>query len=112
MKPLILLLALFLTGCATLEKQAGSTSTFAACKTADVITTKIALNSGKFFEANKFLSVFIGPHNFTPLVLFSVAAYIGLNMLDDKRVTMAANVITCGVAARNMLLLHNAGIMH
>jgi hypothetical protein len=118
MKPLLsaLILLLALQGCASIPQGvvdvAGSTNTFAICKATDVITTKIALNSGLFHEANPLLAPFIGPHNFVPLILFSVAVWYVLDRINNPKLTMAANVVTCGVAARNAVLINQAGVMH
>lgn len=109
---LALCLLLTLTGCATVREVSSSTDTFAICKSTDVITTKIALNSGKFHEANRLLAPFIGPHNFTPLILFSVGVYLLLRYVDDEQVTMFANAVTCGVATRNAVLINDAGLLH
>ena len=101
MKRLVLLLAVLLSGCATIE----SKNTFIACKSADVVTTAIGLNSGKFVEANPILRPFIGPHNFLPLVAFSMAMLYLIEVVNEPKATAVVNVLTCGVAA------HNIGLM-
>lgn len=82
-----------------------SPDTFAVCKAADVATTAVALNSGQFVEANLLLKPFIGPGHFLPLVFVSVALWYVIDHYANKETTAAANVITCGVAAQNLLLI-------
>lgn len=105
MKIIAVVLAALLVGCATTKQDvvgvATSTNTFAACKGADVITTAVALNSGNFVEANPILKGLIGPHNFFPLIAFSVVAWRLLVWANEPVITGAANVATCGVAASN-----------
>ena len=117
-KILVALLCLTLTACGTFQPAEDaavdvltSPTTFAVCKAADVATTAIGLNSGHFVEANPALKVFIGPHNFGPLILFSIAAYFIIKNIDDKRFTAAANVITCGVVGHNLHLEYRAGLI-
>jgi hypothetical protein len=104
------LLALLISGCASIPEGvkdvATSPETFAVCKTADVITTAVALNSGNFVEANPLLKGLIGPHNIFPLVAISVAMYLIIKHFNEPKLTLAANAITCGVAAHNLILLH------
>lgn len=97
--------AVLLTGCANLRQVAESPDTFAICKAADVITTAVALNSGAFHEANPLLKPFIGPHNIFPLVAFSFALWWVIQHYNEPKLTLAANVITCGVAGHNAVLL-------
>ena len=106
------IVALALSGCAQVQTVAESENTFIACKLADVLTTKIALNSGLAHEANPLLATLIGPHNFVPLIAFSVAVYFGLRYINEPKAWMVANGVTCGVAAHNAVLLKGAGIMH
>jgi hypothetical protein len=63
-------------------------------------------------ESNPALKLLIGPHNFFPLIAFSVGVYVLLRYINEPKLTMAANVVTCGVAGRNAYLLHGAGVMH
>lgn len=112
MKVLFLVLALALGGCAQVQTVAESEATFIACKSADIITTAVGLNSGHFVEANPALKLLIGPHNFVPLITFSIVVWAILHYINEPKLTMAANVVTCGVAGRNAYLLHGAGVMH
>jgi hypothetical protein len=91
---------------------AESEATFIACKSADIITTAVGLNSGHFVEANPALKLLIGPHNLFPLIGFSVALWALLHYINEPKLNMVANGITCGVASRNAILLHGAGIIH
>lgn len=97
--------AVLLTGCAELQTVATSPNTFAICKAADVVTTAVALNSGKFVEANPVLKPFIGPHHFLPLIAYSFALWWIIDRLNNPKVTLAANVLTCGAAGHNAVLL-------
>jgi hypothetical protein len=111
-KLLILLLLPLLVSCTGIQAVAESEATFIACKSADVITTAVGLNSGHFVEANPALKLLIGPHNFVPLITFSIVVWAILHYINEPKLTMAANVVTCGVAGRNAYLLHGAGVMH
>src|ERR1035437_48769 len=112
MKVLVLVLALALGGCAQVQTLAESEATFIACKSADVITTAVGLNSGHFVEANPALKLLIGPHNFVPLITFSIVVWAILHYINEPKLTMAANLVTCGIATRNAYLLHGAGVIH
>lgn len=112
MKSIILILAVALGGCAQVQTVAESDATFIACKSADIITTAVGLNSGMFHEANPALKLLIGPHNFVPLITFSIVVWAILHYINEPKLTMAANVVTCGIAGRNAILLHGAGVMH
>lgn len=101
----VLLAILLLSSCATVQSVAESPTTFAVCKTVDVATTAYALNSGHFREANPILKPFIGPHHFVPLIAFSFALWWVIQKLNEPKLTMAANAITCGVSAHNIGLL-------
>jgi hypothetical protein len=101
-----------LAGCAELKAVSESEATFIACKSADVITTAVGLNSGRFVEANPLLKFVIGPHNIFPLIGFSIAMWALIHYVNSPKVNMAVNGITCGVAAHNAFVLHGAGVMH
>lgn len=105
---LVLIAALLLNGCALfgpMQEVAESPTTFAVCKAADVATTAVALNSGHFHEVNPLLKGLIGPHNIMPLVAFSIGVYLLLRYINEPKVTLAANAITCPIAAHNAVLL-------
>lgn len=100
---LLLLVAAFaLSGCAVME----SPTTFGVCKAADVATTAYALNTGLFHESNPILKPFIGPHHIMPLIAVSLLMWWVIYELNEPKVTVVANGITCGVAAHNLLLIH------
>ena len=106
-----LLIILLLSGCAQIQPVLESDKTFIACKAVDVVTTAVALNSGLFHEANPLLAPFIGPHNIFPLIAFSVGVYLLIRYINEPKLTMAANVVTCGVAGRNAALMYGAGVL-
>lgn len=105
MKRLLILLAILLHGCATVEKVSESTDTFAICKSADVLTTAAGLNSGKFVESNPVLKPFIGPHHIFPLIAFSLLMWTALDHFNEPKLTQGANAVTCGVAAHNLWIM-------
>ncbi len=112
---LAILGCMILCGCAGNIKEdalgvMSSPSLFAVCKAIDVGTTMVALNTGKFVEANPLLKLVIGPHNFFPLVGFSVGMYLLLKWYNEPKATMAANAVTCGVGLHNAVLLHSGGV--
>ena len=98
----VILLALCLAGCGTFQPE--STDTYAVCKTADVATTAYALHTGRFVEMNPIIRALIG-HGFIPLVLVAYGTWWLLEKLNEPKVTVAANVVTCGVAIHNVALL-------
>ncbi len=110
MKRLLLIsLIVLLAGCATLESVksvAEDRNTLVICKSADVITTIAALNTGTFHEANFIMDALMhGAGGFAPFILVS-AAYVGIVWwLDNPTVNMASSAITCPIAARNGILL-------
>ena len=89
-----------------------STDLLGVCMVADIATTAVALNSGKFVEANPVLKPFIGPHNFVPLILVSALIWYAVWRYNEPKLTAFANVIKCGVVAHNLFVIHGAGIMH
>lgn len=93
-----------LAGCATIKEVAASPETFAVCKAADVATTAIALSSGHFVEANPLAKVLLA-HGYFPLIAVSVGMYLIIKHYNDERLTMAANAVTCPIAAHNLFLL-------
>ena len=99
-----LLLALSLAGCAGLRESAESTDTFAVCKAADIATTAYALRTGMFVEKNPLVSAVIS-HGYFPLVAVSLVIWYALDKWQNKTATLAANAITCPVAAHNLFLI-------
>jgi hypothetical protein len=115
MKRLLLALCLFATqafATPTIEEVATSPTTFIACKTADLVTTAVAINTGVGVEANPIAawSMHIGEvlhiGAFTPLIL--VSAGLWWLMQSDYINTpakVAINAMTCGVAVNNLRVL-------
>ena len=102
-----LLLALLLSGCATLK----SPQTLGACALADVVTTAYGVSHGLVIEKNPLLAPSVNAHHFLPLVL-SKLAVVGLiwwayDLLKPNEAMdagmVAGNVVTCGVAASNLV---------
>lgn len=104
-----LILLLLLSGCAVLEPVydvAGDKRTFALCKAADTATTVGILKAGGA-EVNPVMKALLGsaPYNFIPFVAVS-AALVGLVWwIDQPEVTAGASLITCPVAAHNVIQL-------
>ena len=101
---LLTVLGLSLLGCSTLKTTLESTDTFAVCKTADVVTTYVGVNSGTFVEANPIVAKLL-THGWLPWIALSAGLYWALVELDNKTVTTAANIVTCGVVGNNLYLL-------
>ena len=97
-------IALLLSGCSTIKTTAESTDTFVLCKTADVVTTYAGVSSGKFVEANPVVAKLL-THGWLPWIAISVGLWWVLVELDNKTVTTAANIATCGVVGNNLFLL-------
>lgn len=89
-----------LSGCATMQ----STDTFAVCKTADVVTTGIAMSSGGFVEANPLMRPLVS-NGILPFAALSFGIYKLIEYINRPEVTLGANAVTCPVAAHNALLL-------
>jgi hypothetical protein len=115
MKRLLLALCLFATqafATPTLEEVATSDRVFIACKTADLVTTAVAINTGIGVESNPIAawSMHVGEvlhiGAFTPLILVSVGIW-WLMQSDyiDPLAKGAINVMTCGVAVNNLHVL-------
>lgn len=101
LRPLTGALFMFaLSGCAGLDKK----ETFAICKTVDISTTAYALRSDKFMESNSGVAGSF-KHGYFPLILFSFALYKMIELYADKNTTIFANVVTCGAAINNSILL-------
>lgn len=83
---------------------ATSPETFAVCKTVDIASTAYLLGRG-FTEANPIVAWSLKVGGYMPLILVSVGLYMWLKKLDSPQTTAAVNVVTCGVAAHNLLLI-------
>jgi len=101
MRAIIIAIAILLSGCATLE----SKNTAVACQAADVVTTKIAITSGAGVESNPLMKGLMS-HGWLPFIAFK-AGFAWILQRDEvpKEGRVAANAITCGVAASNLLFL-------
>lgn len=105
-KIVIALLALSLSGCATITDIAGRRETLAICKAADVISTITLLDTGAFHETNGLMKVLMGgAHGFSPFIAVSILYVVVVWLIDDSILNTVSNAITCPVAARNILLL-------
>jgi ABC-type maltose transport system permease subunit len=112
MKPLALILALLFTCSAhaqsviddLLASPAGDISTFAVCKTADVVTTGYALSTGRFIEKNPLIAPLVS-QGIGPLALISIAVYFVLDHFNNRTATATMNAVTCPIAAHNAWLL-------
>ena len=102
-----LILILLLSGCATIERP----ETLAMCAAADVLTTAYSVHTGIAHETNPLLATSVNAHHFLPMLLSKVAI-VGLIWwvydLTKPSQTMdagmvAGNVVTCGVAASNLV---------
>jgi len=98
------LLLISVTGCATIQPIAESTDTFAVCKAGDVLTTAYGLGTGMLVEKNPFVASLLG-HGWIPFIAISVAMWYALDKYKNPTATIAANAITCPVAAHNLFLL-------
>jgi hypothetical protein len=99
-RTLLALSLLSLSGCTTLQ----STDTFAICKATDVMTTGYALRTGHFVEKNPLVAPLVA-HGILPLAIVSFGLWWLLTKADIPNAVVAANTITCPVAAHNAWLL-------
>lgn len=104
MRIAVILLALVLTGCASLRETAESTDTFAACKALDVATTAYGVKTGLLVEKNPLVSGLIG-QGVLPFAIISFAVWMLIDHINNKHLTMGLNVATCPIAAHNLLLI-------
>ena len=104
MKRLLCLVLIFsMAGCASIKPIAESPETFAACKTVDIATTA-AIISGGGHELNPIAKGLLA-HGYIPIIAISVGIYYLLKELNEPKLNVAANAVTCGVAAHNALIL-------
>ena len=90
----------------TLESVVTSPTTFAVCKAADVASTIYLINSGIGSEANGIVAWMNGLGlGWAPFVAFSYGIYWLIDSYGTPESTAAANVVTCGVAAHNLMLI-------
>jgi hypothetical protein len=81
-----------------------SPTTFAVCKTVDVASTAYLRDKGLAVEANTIVRPLIA-NGYFPLIALSIVVWWLLDDLNSKPVTTVANVVTCGVAAHNLMLI-------
>ena len=82
-----------------------SPTTFAVCKTVDVVSTIHLLSVGGFVEANPIVAWSMSVGGYVPLIAVSVGVWYLLKELNNPIATGIANVVTCGVAAHNLTLI-------
>lgn len=104
MRALVLALIIALAGCASVQPIAQSTNTFAVCKTVDIASTAYGIHAGLVHEANPLMASTLA-HGYFPMIALGVGLWYLLERLNEPKVTMVANVITCGVAANNLRLI-------
>lgn len=106
MKTLILWVMVALSlGVTTVEEVITSTDTFAVCKAADVVTTIYLLEHvAGATEANPVMAGLIS-HGYLPLIAFSAALVWLIKEVNEPVATGFANVVTCGAAVNNLLLI-------
>lgn len=81
-----------------------SPDTFAACKAADLLTTHIALVSGLGIEGNPIVAGLLS-HGWIPVLALSFFVWKLIEKANEPIATATANVITCGAAFNNFLLI-------
>lgn len=101
-KILLISILFIIQGCQTVEPILQKNETFIVCKSADIITTNIALRSGKFVEANKFVLSTLN-YGYIPIIFLSVGIYKWMEYEDNKQFTEVINGITCVAAGTNIL---------
>lgn len=91
-----ILIAILLSGCATI----GSKEGVVVCQAADTITTIKVLNAGGH-ELNPFIAKIL-THGYLPFIAFKAGfAYLLTRDSVPDEVRAGVNVVTCGVAAHN-----------
>ena len=103
MKTLLIWL-LALMSLATVEEVATSPTTFAVCKTVDIATTAYLIENGLGVEANPVVASILG-NGYIPLIALSVGLWYLIKQYNNPYATAGANVMTCGIAIHNLLLI-------
>jgi hypothetical protein len=101
---LLLAFSLSAQAAPSLEEVATSTDTFAVCKAADVITTAYVIEHGIGVETNPIVAPLIA-HGYIPLILVSYGMYRLIKWINNPGATLAVNVVTCGAAINNLMLI-------
>jgi len=106
MKRLALIIAVIMSlAVVDVEEVITSPDTFTVCKAADVATTIYLLeNIAGATEANPLMAGLIS-HGYLPLIAFSAAVVWLIHKVNDPVATGIANVLTCGAAINNLLLI-------
>ena len=89
----------------TIEEVVTSPTTFAVCKTVDVVSTIHLLSIGGFAEANPIVAWSISVGGYVPLIAVSVGLWYLLKEANNPYVTGFANIVTCAVAGSNLALI-------
>ncbi len=104
MRTIIIVVSIFLCGCSTIKTIGESTDTFAVCKFMDISTTAYALRTGLFVEKNPLVAGLLS-HGYLPLIAISIGIWYALDRMQNKTATLAANAVTCPIAAHNLFLI-------
>lgn len=86
------------------EEVVTSPTTFAVCKTADVLSTIYVIEHSIGVEANPVIAPLL-TNGYIPFIALSVGIWWLIKEYNNPTVTAAANVVGCGVAAHNLLLI-------
>lgn len=81
-----------------------STDTFAFCKAADVVSTIYVIEHGIGVEANPIVAGLLA-HGYIPFILLSAGIYWLIKEANNPVATGITNVVTCGAAVNNLLLI-------
>ena len=83
---------------------ATSPTTFAVCKSADVVSTLYVIQNGIGYESNPLMAAVLA-HGALPFIGLSYCVYWWIKQLGQPTATLIANAITCPVALHNLLLI-------
>ena len=83
---------------------ATSPTTFAVCKSADVVSTLYVIQNGIGYESNPLMAAVLA-HGALPFIGLSYGVYWWIKQLGQPTATLIANAITCPVALHNLLLI-------
>jgi len=89
----------------TVEDIVTSPTTFAVCKTVDVVSTIHLLSVGGFVEANPLVTWSLSIGGYVPLIAVSIGVWYLLKEVNNPIATGIANVVTCAVAGHNLILI-------
>lgn len=87
----------------SLGEIATSPTTYAVCKTIDIVSTYYLLQHG-FVELNPIVQASLA-YGWLPLILSGVIVWYILDKTKDDRTTAVLNSVTCGVGLHNLLLI-------